>query len=119
MSKFNLKNRINLQPVLGDSHADDYMEFERVAMTDAKKLAEITGNVDPKNIKDKEALEKADQAVDFIRNRFVSGMITDEVSGKQIAVDAEDFDNGNLPIEVINYCIRQLMGIKPEGFTTA
>ena len=119
MSKFNLSKNVSLASVLGEGHEQDYLSFKPVAFKDAKELEQITSVIDPDNIDNKEALEQADKAVAFIRDRFVSGKITDEESKELVDVEAVDFDNGNLPMEVINYAMRQLMGERPEGFTKA
>lgn len=140
MSKFNITKKISLTPVLGEGHEADVLAFKPMTFKDARELEglqstedftpEIPQGADKATIKrltdeaqareNKAALDAVDKAIEFIKAKFVSGKITDETTGKQVEVEADDFTNGNIGVEVINYCMKQLAGAnKPEDFTKA
>lgn len=143
MSKFNIVKKINLHEALGEGHEQSYMTFKPMTFEDARKLQTLQSTedftpelppapaadaspqvkaeyektvkrlTDEAKAKENEAsLASVDKAIAFMQGKFLEG----NISGT--AVDKEDFTNGNLPIDVINYCMAQLAGgKKPEGFT--
>lgn len=140
MSKFVITKKISLAEVLGKGHEQDVLCFKPMTFKDAKDLeglqpAETPAPVLPDNAtaaqkaayekevaehkaaQTKAALEAVDKAVEFIKGKFVSGKVTDEATGKLVEVEADDLTNGNLGVDVANYCMAQLAGGQPEGFT--
>jgi hypothetical protein len=145
MSKFNIKKKINLLPVLGEGHEASYLLFHPLSFGDARKLQKLQSNEDfspelppapaegadagtvarynadvkkavdaAKEKENDAALKAVDKAIEFMQSKFIGG----EISGEQVA--KEDFANGELPVDVINYCMAELAGgNKPEGFTKA
>lgn len=131
MSKFNITKKIHLGAVLGEGYEQSVLEFKPITFADAKQLdgmqsgQDFTPNVpahatpaqakklrdDAKALENKAALVALDAAIEFIKGKFVSGVI----SG--VAVAPDDFTNGNLPVDVINHCMRALVGGKTEDFT--
>lgn len=139
MSKFNLVKKISLAAVLGEGHEQSYLSFKPMTFKDAKDLEGLQPTEDftpviPKGataeqIKKLQAeakakenaagLEAVDKAVAFVKSKFVKGQIMDIDAEKLVDVDAEDFDNGNLSVDIINHCMKELAGGQPEGFTRA
>ena len=133
MSKFNITKKINLHPVLGEGHEQSVLEFKPMTFADAKQLDGLQSDEDftpvipqgataeqikkltaeAKARESKSTMQALDKAIDFIKGKFIKG----EIAGT--AVEADDFTNGNLPVDVINYCMSELAGGKPEDFTKA
>ena len=145
MSKFNIKKKISLFELLGEGHEKSVLIFQPMTFADARQLQKLQDTKDyspqlpPAPAKDatadvvaaytaevkrltNEAAEKeneaafksVDKAIAFIQNKFIGG----EIAGEQVA--KEDFTNGELPVDVINYCMKDLAGgNKPEGFTNS
>lgn len=145
MSKFNIKKKISLFELLGEGHEKSLLIFQPMTFADARQLQGLqdTKDYSPKlppapaadasdevklqyaaevsklkveaAAKENEAAFKSvDKAIAFIQNKFIGG----EIEGEQVA--KEDFTNGELPVDVINYCMKELAGGgKPEGFTNS
>lgn len=143
MGKFNIKKKINLSSVLGEGHEASYLLFDPMTFADARKLQKLQSNEDftpvlpdapakdadagtvakynaevkrlvaEASAKENDAALKAvDKAIEFIQYKFIGG----EIAGQQVV--KEDFTNGELGVDVINYCMKELAGgNKPEGFT--
>lgn len=139
MSKFNLTKKISLTSVLGEGHEKSYLSFTPMTFKDAKQLEglqptedftpqipegataeQIKKLTDEAKAKQNAAnLDAVDKAVDFVKSKFIKGEIVNTETGELVSVEADDFSNGNLSVDVINHCMAQLAGGKPEGFTTA
>ena len=145
MSKFNIKKKISLSELLGEGHEASVLLFQPMTFSDARQLQKLQDtkdyspvlppapakDADPTTIaeynatvkkltaeaaeKENEAAFKSvDKAIAFVQNKFIGG----EIAGEQVAKD--DFTNGELPVDVINYCMKELAGGgKPEGFTNS
>lgn len=145
MSKFNIVKRISLSELLGEGHEKSHLIFKPMTFADARQLQKLqdtkdyspklppapAADADPTTVaeyqaevkrltaeaseKENEAAFKSvDKAIAFVQNKFIGG----EIGGDQ--VDKDDFTNGNLPVDVINYCMKELAGgNKPEGFTNS
>lgn len=145
MSKFNIVKRINLFELLGEGHEKSHLIFKPMTFGDARQLQKLQDtkdytpdlpvlpagttdqaviakhNAEVKKLvadaqaqENEAALKAVDKAVDFIKNKFIGG----EIAGAP--VDKEDFSNGELPVDVINHCMKELAGgNKPEGFTNS
>ncbi len=145
MSKFNIKKKISLFELLGEGHEKSVLIFEPMTFADARQLQKLQDTKDytpvlpPAPAKDasaetvaaynaevaklkakaqaeenEAAFKSVDKAVAFIKNKFIGG----EIAGEQVVKD--DFTNDNLPVDVINYCMKELAGgNKPEGFTNS
>lgn len=126
MSKFNITKKINLFELLGEGHEQSVLEFKPMTFADARSLeglqpdvADLPDDATPAQKKahaaeqNKAALAAVDKAVEFIKGKFIKGTIAGE------PVVADDFSNDELPVDVINYCMKQLAGGKSEDFTKA
>lgn len=94
--------------MLGEGHENDTLEFRPMTFKDAEELEQLQVE-DPKD--KKATMAAVDNAIEFLKGKFVTGNI------KGIKVVADDFSNGELPVEVLNYCMRELAGQKSEDFT--
>lgn len=133
MSKFNIVKKVNLFTLLGEGHEQSYISFKPMTFKDAKTLEglqstedfspQIPEGADAATIKrltaeaqkreNDAALKSVDKAVEFMQDKFIDG----NIAGTPVA--KEDFKNDELGVEVINYCMAQLAGAKPEGFTNS
>ena len=132
MSKFNITKKVKLFDLLGEGHEQSVLEFKPMTFADARQLnklqdttdytPEIPEGADEATIKqlkvqaqakeNEAALKSVDKAIEFIKGKFIKGSI----AGTDVSAD--DFTNGELPVDVINYCMKELAGgAKPEGFT--
>lgn len=133
MSKFNITKKISLAEPLGEGHESDYLRFKPLTFKDAKTLQKLQPKVPKLNIPDDAAEDEVarlteeheaakaaadeqalDKAVEFVTSKFVTGMVTDEDTKEQVKVEASDVEA--LGVDVINYCMEQMAGGKPEGF---
>ena len=134
MSKFNITKKVSLAEPLGEGHESDFLRFKPLTFKDAKKLKKLQPKVPELDIpegaseaeiaelkaKHAEAKDAADdqaldKAIEFVTSKFVTGMVTDEDTKEQVKVEQADVEA--LGVDVINYCMEQLAGGKPEGFT--
>jgi hypothetical protein len=140
MSKFNITKKISLHPVLGEGHENSVLEFKPMTFEDARNLEKLQPDVpelqlpvlaanatdeqkmrhaaevsklkiEHKAAENKAAMAAVDKAIEFIKGKFVSG----KINGQEVV--KEDFSNGELGVEVINHCMKQLAGSKSEDFT--
>lgn len=144
MSKFKIVKKVSLATLLGEGHEQSYISFKPMTFKDAKQLEKLQSTEDfspqlppaPADTADQTtkakyqaevkrltaeaqareneaSLKAVDKAVEFMASKFVEG----NIAGVPVAV--EDFSNDELGVEVINYCMGQLAGAKPEGFTNS
>jgi len=114
MARFTLTKKISLGSELGEGHENDYLRFEPLTFKDATDLQTIAN---ASGDSDKDRLAAAEQAQEFIKAKFVGGKITDEDSGNQIDVTKDDF--ADLPINIVNHCMRELSGAVNPDLTQA